>query len=388
MRLSSEPGFNREEAVDSLVAAAGAGITVCDTAHAYGRDAQDFGANEKLLVRALRAAGVDRRARIVTKGGMARVGDQWIADGRARSILADCEASLAALDGLDIDMYLIHAPDPRTPWRTTVRALARLADEGMVRRVGLANVTRTQMEEALSITEISAVQVALNPYDERALRGGLVAFCETQGIALMAHSPLGGPRRASGLKRRRPLAAVASSTGASPAEVALAWLLDLSPAVVPIPGSRSPEHSRSSVRAAGMALSEADRALLREAPDVRGRQRKVQRGSPPAADVSIVPCIPGSGKSRLAERSAAEGHLRLNRDERGGSLRQLASTLDAELSDGVRQVVLDNTYLTRASRSYVIEAANRHGASIRCVWIDTPLAQAQGNLVQRLLYGV
>jgi aryl-alcohol dehydrogenase-like predicted oxidoreductase/predicted kinase len=385
MRLSTDPGFDQAQAVATIAAAAQAGITVFDTAHSYGRDTQDFGANERLLARALRVAGADRRARIVTKGGMARVRDQWISDGRSRAIIADCEASLAALDGLEIDMYLVHAPDPRTPWRTTVRALARLVDEGMVRRVGLANVNRLQLEEALSITEISAVQVALSPYDERAFRGGLVEFCETHGITVMAHSPLGGPRRAAGLKRRQPMADVASSTGASAAEVALAWLLDLSPAVVPIPGARSPEHARSSVRAARMALGDSDRAKLREAPDGRGPGRTGRRGSPPGAEVVIVMGIPGAGKSRVAELLVAEGYLRLNRDERGGSLRQLASALDAELSGGARQVVLDNTYLTRASRSYVIEAANRHRASIRCTWIDTPLAQAQVNLVGRLL---
>src|SRR5260370_38894839 len=77
--------------------------------------------------------------------------------------------------------------------------------------------------------------------------------------------------------------------------------------------------------------------------------------------------------------------MRLNRDDRGGTLRELASALDGELSDGARRVVLDNTYLTRAARNYVVETANRHGASTRCVWIDTPLAQAQVNLVERLL---
>ena len=84
-------------------------------------------------------------------------------DGRAKAIRADCEASLAALDGLPIDLYLLHAPDPRTPWRTSVRALARLADEGLVRRVGLANVNRTQLDEALELAPVAAVQVALSP---------------------------------------------------------------------------------------------------------------------------------------------------------------------------------------------------------------------------------
>jgi hypothetical protein len=81
----------------------------------------------------------------------------------------------------------------------------------------------------------------------------------------------------------------------------------------------------------------------------------------------------------------ARGYARLNRDERGGSLRQLAEALDELLASGARRVVLDNTYLTRAARSYVLEAAERHGAETRCVWLDTPLAQAQLNMVERLL---
>ena len=99
----------------------------------------------------------------------------------------------------------------------------------------------------------------------------------------------------------------------------------------------------------------------------------------------MVMGIPGAGKSRLAEQFVDRGYLRLNRDERGGSLGEITSALDRELSAGVRRAVLDNTYLTRAARSYVIETASRHHASIRCVWLDTPLAQAQVNLVERLL---
>jgi len=95
--------------------------------------------------------------------------------------------------------------------------------------------------------------------------------------------------------------------------------------------------------------------------------------------------IPGAGKSRIASQLAGQGYLRLNRDERGGSLRALADTLEEALAAGTRRVVLDNTYLTRAARSYVLEAATRHGASVRCLWLDTPLAQAQANLVERLL---
>jgi hypothetical protein len=95
--------------------------------------------------------------------------------------------------------------------------------------------------------------------------------------------------------------------------------------------------------------------------------------------------IPGAGKSRVAEDYVARGYVRLNRDERGGSLRQLAGVLDDELSAGARRVVLDNTYLTRSDRSYVVEAASRNGVPTRCIWLDTPLAQAQVNLVERLV---
>ncbi len=117
-------------------------------------------------------------------------------DGRAKAIRADCEASLAALDGLPVDLYLLHAPDPRTPWRTSLRALARLVDDGLVRRIGLANVNRRQLDEALELAPVAAVQVALSPFDNRALRGGIVDRCAADGIAVMAHSPLGGPSRA------------------------------------------------------------------------------------------------------------------------------------------------------------------------------------------------
>ena len=117
MRLSTDEDADEGRALATIAAAVEAGVTVFDTARAYG-------GNERLLARALRACGAAGQARIVTKGGMARPGGAWVPDGRAKAIRADCEASLAALDGLPIDLYLLHAPDPRTPWRTSVRALA------------------------------------------------------------------------------------------------------------------------------------------------------------------------------------------------------------------------------------------------------------------------
>jgi aryl-alcohol dehydrogenase-like predicted oxidoreductase/predicted kinase len=385
MRLSTDADRDEELALATIAAAADVGVTVFDTARAYGRGAAELGHNERLLARALRRCGAAASARVVTKGGMARTHDAWIPDGRAKAIRADCEASLIALDGLAIDLYLVHAPDPRTPWRTSVRALARLVDEGLVRRVGISNVNRSQLDQALELAPIAAVEVALSPYDDRALRGGVVSRCAEAEIAVLAHSPLGGPRRAGGLRRRQPLADVAHAHGATSAEVALAWLIGLSPAVVAIPGARRPETARSAARAARLRLSVTDRAALGRVLGGTGRPRAARRRARRDAEVVLVMGIPGAGKSRIAEGYAARGYVRLNRDERGGSLRELAAALDEQLSSGVRRAVLDNTYLTRAARSHVIDTAARHRAATRCVWLDTPLAQAQVNLVERLL---
>ena len=315
---------------------------------------------------------------------MARPSGAWIPDGRAKAIRADCEASLVALDGLPIDLYLLHAPDPRTPWRTSVRALAKLVDDGLVARVGVANVSRDQLDEALELAPISAVQIALSPFDDAAFRSGVFDRCVERDLVLIAHSPLGGPRRAGRLARHEVLARIARAHGASPAEVALAWLLALAPNVLAIPGARRPASARSAAAAAGLDLADDEKHELDESLGRRPRPaRRVDRRS--GADVVLVMGIPGAGKSRVAEEYVERGFVRLNRDERGGSLRELAAELEAVLAGGAPEVVLDNTYLTRVSRSHVVEAARRHGASVRCVWLDTPLAQAQVNLVERLL---
>jgi aryl-alcohol dehydrogenase-like predicted oxidoreductase len=218
------------DAEATIAAAVQSGITVFDTARAYE-------GSEALLAGTLR--GVPG-ARVVTKGGMARPDGAWIPDGRAKAIRADCEASLQALDGLPIDLYLLHAPDPRTPWSTSLRALAKLIDDPRVARIGICNVTRAQLDEALELAPISAVQIALSVFDDTALRSGIVDRCAELGITLIAHSPLGGPRRAGRLARRAGLAEIAQEHGITEAEAALAWVLGLGPHVVAVAGARRP----------------------------------------------------------------------------------------------------------------------------------------------------
>jgi predicted kinase len=256
--------------------------------------------------------------------------------------------------------------------------------------VGVANVTRRQLDEAVELAPIAAAQVAVSPLDDHALRGGLLARCTELGLTLIAHSPLGGPRRAGTLARRAELTQIAARHNATAAETALAWLLSLSPNVVAIPGAGRPESVRSAVRAAALELGEDDRAALTAAFGVAHRPDREpgaggSAGLGAQGEVVIVMGIPGAGKSRLAAGYVQRGYARLNRDERGGSLHALATDLDEQLEAGVRRAVLDNTYLTRASRNLVIETADRHSLAVRCVWLDTPLAHAQVNLVERLL---
>ena len=103
MRMSTDETRDEERALETIAAAAGAGVTVFDTARAYGRGPDELGHNERLLARGLRRCGGEGTARIVTKGGMTRAGGGWIPDGRAKAILADCEASVVSLDGLAIE---------------------------------------------------------------------------------------------------------------------------------------------------------------------------------------------------------------------------------------------------------------------------------------------
>jgi aryl-alcohol dehydrogenase-like predicted oxidoreductase/predicted kinase len=379
MRLSTDPDRDGARAHATIAAAVDAGITVFDTAHAYGHGETELGHNERLLAIALRRSGAAQTARVLTKGGMTREGGGWVPDGRAKAIRTDCEASLAALDGVAIDTYLLHTPDPRTPWATSVRALAALVDAGLVARVGVCNVNRRQLDEALELAPIAAVQVALSRNDDRALRGGVVERCAELEIALIAHSPLGGVRGTPSLARNQALSAVATRHSVEPAQVALAWVLSLSPTAVAIPGARRPETARSAAEAATLVLTEDDQRILRPRPQARAAHAGGGR------DVVVVMGIPGAGKTRVAMDYVSRGYDRLNRDERGGSLRDVAGALEEALAAGALRVVLDNTYLTRAARSYVLETADRHGAPVRCVWLNTPLAQAQVNLVQRLL---
>jgi aryl-alcohol dehydrogenase-like predicted oxidoreductase len=388
MRLSTAIERDENAAIRVICRAIDEGITLFDTADAYALDERDVGHNERLIARALADRPKVRPNIVVaTKGGLRRPDGLWVPDGRAKHLRAACEESLRTLNVDRLDLYQLHAPDPDVPIATSVRALAALKEEGLVARVGLCNVTVEQITLARSIVEIDSVQVSLGPFAEATFRSGVPEYTRAAGIQLLAHSPLGGAKKRSSLQKHRALKPIAEKHGASAAEIVLAWLADLAPNVVPIPGATREETVASIARAAKIVLDDEDRSALDEAFPF-GRLLRTERASrrPRATrgDVVLVMGIQAAGKSTAVRGFVDEGYVRLNRDEIGGRMSGLHQILDRTLAND-RRIVLDNTYATRASRNEAIEIAWRHGASVRCVFLDTPIEDAQVNAVIRML---
>ncbi len=374
MRLSTRAKRDDDQAVEVLIAALDAGATLLDTANVYCRDDTDLGHNERLIARALETWSGDRDLiTIATKGGLTRPDGKWIPDGRAKSLQAACEASLRALDTDCIDLYQLHAVDPRNAITTSVRALAKLRQQGLVRDIGLCNVNVSQIEQARALVDIASVQVALSTYESTSLRNGVAAYCRRHDIQLIAHSPLGGPR-----KRRRH----------GPASM-LAYLCDLATHITPIPGATTVDHARTAVAAQQRRLDDDERQQIDASmPAARLLRVPMAQRRPDAdadGDVVLIIGYPAAGKTTIAEQLVADGYARLNRDDRGGKLSSLVPALNELLASGARRVVLDNTYPERAARSDVIETAWRHGVPVRCVWLQTSLEQAQINAIRRML---
>jgi aryl-alcohol dehydrogenase-like predicted oxidoreductase len=260
MSLSSRPG--EERSIRTIHAALDAGVDFIDTADAYSADARDFGHNEELIAKALegRRDGVI----VATKGGHTRTRDEgWELDGSPRHLKAACEASLKALRTDRIDLYQYHRPDPKVPYAESIGALKELQDEGKIRWIGISNANTDQIEETLGMVDLVSVQNQLSLEFTSPLEKGEVALCERYGIAFLPWSPLGGiSNAAEAAGRHDPVAEAARNHGVSPQQVALAWLLSLSPVMIPIPGASRPESIEDSVKAAGLELSEDERAAI------------------------------------------------------------------------------------------------------------------------------
>jgi aryl-alcohol dehydrogenase-like predicted oxidoreductase len=259
MSLSGRP--EESQSIRTIHAALDAGVNLIDTADAYAKDHTDIGHNERLIAKALRG----RRDGVIvaTKGGHTRNGEAWELDGSPEHLRAACEASLRALETDRIDLYQYHRPDPDVPYAESIGAIKELQDEGKVRWIGISNANTDQIEEARAIVDLVSVQNQLSLEYRGPLEKGEVELCERHGIAFLPWSPLGGIGRAGeAAGRHDPVAEAARAHGVSPQQVALAWLLSLSPVMIPIPGASRPESIQDSVKAAGLELSDGELSAI------------------------------------------------------------------------------------------------------------------------------
>ena len=214
MRLSTEPDRNESTAIATLHAALDAGVTLLDTADSYCRDETERGHNERLIARALATWAGDRsRVTVATKGGIIRPDGRWQPDGRARHLIAACEASCRALGVDRIPLYQLHSPDPRVPLATSVRALAALKRDGRVGAIGLCNVTVGQIEEARRIAEIDTIQVELSLWHDEHFLSGVASYCLEHRLRLLAYRPLGGRKSLARTAANPVLNAIAARHG-------------------------------------------------------------------------------------------------------------------------------------------------------------------------------
>ncbi len=383
MRLSTARDRDDERSRATLRGAIERGVTWLDTAPSYGQGESDAHHSERLVGSVLKELGeAGDRVRVSTKAGIVRVGERWVPDGRRKTLRASCEASFRALDR-PIDVLFLHAPDPATPLATSARALRDLVDDRSVLSAGLSNVSLPALESVFDILDVRAVQIALNPFELAPLRTGLVAKCAARGIRVFAHSPLGGRRRAPRLARDAMLARLADTHGVTPATVVLAWLYHLG--VVPLPGATRIETAALAARARSITLGPNEIEAI-ETSFLGSRARtQVVTSTENVPEIVLVTGIQAAGKSTHVERFVERGYERWNRDERGSSMRALHEELDARLAHGGRRFVVDNTYPTRAARAEAIAIAQRHGAIVRLLLLDTPFEVAAVHAVERML---
>lgn len=368
-----------DEVAAFLERAAELGVDWLDVADIYGPAVGDV---ERRL------APFADRFQIVTKGGLVPQGRRFRADGRASHLIAAAESSRERLGVEMLDAFLLHAPDPRTAFRTSARALAKIADRGIAKVVGVANVTVGQLGEALDHAPVGFVQVPFSPLDTASARSGILEACRARNVPVFAHRALGGADRVARLTGHRVLADLAREREVFPAELALAWIASLG--LIPLPGPSRIETLESCVRGLRRSLDDAARERL-DAAFVEGgrlRQPRAERAPDPRSrrEVRLVLGSPGAGKSTFTARFVDAGYARLNRDERGGSLRGLLEPLGELLApEGGPSVVLDNTYASRAQRYDVIETAWAHCAPVRATVMDTPPEDCERNVISRIL---
>jgi pyridoxine 4-dehydrogenase len=241
---------DRDEARRVLRRAVELGVNLIDTADSYGPDT-----SELLIAEALHPypAGLV----IATKGGLTRPGpDEWVSNGRPDYLRKCVDGSLKRLRLERIDLYQLHRIDSKVPLEDSLGALKEMRDAGKIRHVGLSEVGPAEIERARKIVPIATVQNRYNLMSRK--WDDALEHCEKHGLGFMPWSPVGGGKSLRGGK----VEAVAKARGASVYQVAIAWLLQRSPVMLPIPGTSSVAHLEENVAAGELTLTAAELRAL------------------------------------------------------------------------------------------------------------------------------
>ena len=242
-------------AVRVLQRAVRLGVNFIDTADSYGPDV-----SEDLIARALYPYSPD--IVIATKGGLVRPGPEaWNRNARPEHLRKACEGSLKRLRRERIDVYQLHAPDPNVPLEDSIGELVRLKSEGKIRHIGVSNVSVADLERCERLTPIVSVQNRYNLEDRHS--DEVLAYCERKAIAFLPWAPLGSGRHTRGSGALRALERVAERHAITVGQAAIAWLLERSTVMLPIPGTGSIEHLDQNIAAASVRLTPQDMHELR-----------------------------------------------------------------------------------------------------------------------------
>ena len=235
---------DRGNALKVLKRAVELGVDLIDTADAYGPET-----SELLIAEALYP--YPKGLVIATKGGLTRPGpSQWVPDGTPQHLKQAVDASLKRLRLDRIDVYQLHRIDPKVPMEESLGAIKEMKDAGKIHHVGLSNVEPDEIERARKIIPIVSVQNRYNIEDRKSENA--LDYCEKNGLGFLPWFPIGGTR---GLQSNNVLNTVAKAHGVSVFQVALAWLLERSPVMLPIPGTSSLTHLEENVAAAKLKLA-------------------------------------------------------------------------------------------------------------------------------------
>jgi pyridoxine 4-dehydrogenase len=230
------------------------GVNLIDTADSYGPEV-----SERLIAEALHPYPADLV--IATKGGLTRTGPgQWPRNGRPEHLREACEASLRRLKLDRIELYQLHAPDENVPYEESLGALIELREEGKIAHIGISNVSVELLDQALAMTEVVTVQNRFNLADRHS--EDVLDACTERGIGFIPWFPLATGQLA---QPGGPLDDAAHAHGATPSQIALAWLLGRSPIMLPIPGTSKVAHLEENIAAAGVRLDADEVTALADA---------------------------------------------------------------------------------------------------------------------------